>query len=151
MRIEFLQQKAPPQRLWITECLCQSLLRIQFWKGEIIGLEHGATTNDFSRISPRTGRSESKTNLGQKCFAFFFFLATKRGLKTKVLYTWKYKSYRYVQNGIFKLLKIISNDKIINHKSLGVIWHTTGNEFKELSDIAKHNYFYSSIYKNKNS
>jgi len=65
-------------------------------------------------------------------------LSTKQGTKTRIL-------------SAFRLLKIISNDKIINHKSLGVIWHKTGNEFKELSDIAKHNYFYSSINKNKDS
>lgn len=45
-----------------------------------------------------------------------------------------------------RLLNIISNDKIINPKSLGDIWHRAGNEFKELSDVAKHNYLYSSVY-----
>lgn len=45
-----------------------------------------------------------------------------------------------------RLLNIISNDKIINPKSLGDIWHRAGNEFKELSDIAKYNCLYSSVY-----
>ena len=45
-----------------------------------------------------------------------------------------------------RLFKIISNDKIISHKSVGDIWHRASNEFKKLSDTAKHNYFYSSVY-----
>lgn len=44
-----------------------------------------------------------------------------------------------------RLLKIISDDKIINHKSLGEIWHIAGNEFKELSDTTQQN-SHSSIY-----
>lgn len=38
-----------------------------------------------------------------------------------------------------RLLKIISDDKIINHKSLGEIQHIAGNEFKELSDTTQQN------------
>lgn len=44
-----------------------------------------------------------------------------------------------------RLSRIISDDKIITHKSLDYIWRIAGNEFKELSHIAKQN-FYSPAY-----
>lgn len=44
------------------------------------------------------------------------------------------------------LLTIVSCDKIINHKSLGDIWHIAGYEFRELHHTAKQNSFYSSAY-----
>lgn len=43
------------------------------------------------------------------------------------------------------LFRIVSDDKIINHKALGDIWHTVGYEFRELSHVAKQN-SYSYIY-----
>lgn len=37
------------------------------------------------------------------------------------------------------LLTTVSCDKIINHKSLGDIWHIAGYEFRELHHTAKQN------------
>lgn len=46
-----------------------------------------------------------------------------------------------IELSVVRLFKIISDNETINNKSVGEIWHVTGNVFKELRVLIKESSF----------